>query len=238
MYFSTPLIRARLVKRYKRFLADMVLEDGRHITAHCANPGAMTGLTVPGTVCWVSKSNNKKRKLSYSWELIKLGEHLVGVSTLHANQIIGDALAKQKIEPLGKIAHVTPEVSYGQQSRIDFLLDYVDSTRTYLEVKSVTLSRYQGLAEFPDSVTQRGAKHLRELAKIAQDGHRAAVLYLVLRNDCQYFKTAQDIDKHYHQASLNAVDAGVEFYCYDCQLSTSDIKLGKRLDILSQELDK
>ena len=185
MRFSAPLVSGRLVRRYKRFLADVVLDDtGEEITAHCANPGSMLGLTKPGSRVYLSKSDNPKRKLAYSWELIEADGALVGINTAHPNRLVEEALMDGRIDPLTGFATLRREVKYGKNSRIDILLDQDGDRPVYVEVKNVHLMRKAGLAEFPDSVTARGAKHLAEMADMVAQGARAAMVYLVQRPDC------------------------------------------------------
>lgn len=227
MKFDTPLIPATLIRRYKRFLADVTLTDGREVTAHVANPGSMLGMKEAGLRVWLEPNNDPKRKLKYSWKLAELENGaLVGVDTAMPNKIVGEALRKNALPEL-KYSKVRPEVNYGENSRVDFLLTDADKSDCYLEVKSVTLSRTHGLAEFPDSVTKRGAKHMAELAGMVDQGHRAILLYLIQRNDADRFTVAGDIDPEYQAEFAKAQDAGVEVLCYDTKITTTGIRLGQ-----------
>ncbi len=209
MRFETPLVPARLIRRYKRFLADCTLEDGREVTAHCANPGSMMGLAEPGQKIWLEPNDDPKKKLKYGWRLVDHENgHFTGVDTSVPNKALRAALKAREIPELAAYEIVRPEVKYGENSRIDFLLSAPGLPDAYVEVKSVTLSRQPGLAEFPDSVTARGTKHLGELAAMAARGHRAIMLYLVQRTDCDRFTLAADIDPAYAAAFEAA--AGVE----------------------------
>lgn len=231
MQFQTDLVPARLVKRYKRFLADCVLEaDGREITAHCANPGSMMGLAAPGTRVWLEPNDDPKKKLKFGWRLVDHENgHFTGVDTSIPNRALRAALEARQVPGLEMYGSVRPEVKYGQASRIDFLLTEAGLPDAYVEVKSVTLSRTPGLAEFPDSVTKRGAKHLGELAAMAAQGHRAVMLYLVQRTDCTHVTLAQDIDPAYHAAFLRAQKAGVDVLALGTDISTKAIKVAQRL---------
>ncbi len=231
MKFATPLTKATLIKRYKRFLADIRFEDGSEVTAHCANPGSMMGLAEPGATVWVSKSDNPKRKLAWSWELVDVGSSLVGVHTSKANALVEAAVADGTIPELGGYETLRREVKYGENSRIDLLLEDPDHPSAYIEVKSVTLSRERGLAEFPDSKTARGAKHMAELAEMAKSGHRAVVFFLVQRSDCKEMRAAADIDPKYAESLSEALSAGVEVLCYSCRLSPDGIELDRRLEV-------
>ncbi|MCX8954248.1 DNA/RNA nuclease SfsA [Ruegeria sp. NA] len=211
MRFGTPLVPARLIRRYKRFLADCRLEDGREVTAHCANPGSMMGLAEPGQLIWLEPNDDPKKKLKFGWRLVDHENgHFTGVDTSVPNRALRAALAAREIPELAAYDTVRPEVKYGQNSRIDFLLSGPGLPDAYIEVKSVTLSRQPGLAEFPDSVTARGTKHLGELAQMAAQGHRAIMLYLVQRTDCDRFALAADIDPAYAAAFEAAQAMGVE----------------------------
>ncbi|SFS22173.1 DNA/RNA nuclease SfsA [Yoonia litorea] len=229
MEFATPLVPARLIKRYKRFLADVLLEDRREVTAHCANPGSMMGLAKPGTKVWLEPNDDPKKKLKFGWRLVDHENgHFTGVDTSIPNRALKTALMAHQVPGLPPYDLVRAEVKYGQNSRIDFLLAG-DGPDTYVEVKSVTLSRRSGLAEFPDSVTARGAKHLEELAAMVAEGHRAIMFYLVQRTDCTRVTLAADIDPAYHAAFDRAHAAGVQVLAMDCQISPDAIDLGKPL---------
>ena len=233
MRFQTELVPARLVKRYKRFLADCVLEDGgQEITAHCANPGSMMGLAEPGMRVWLEPNDDPKKKLKYGWRLVDHENgHFTGVDTSLPNRALKSALMAREVAPFAAYPMVRPEVKYGENSRIDFLLSGPDLPDLYIEVKSVTLSRQQGLAEFPDSVTKRGAKHLDELARVVAQGHKAAMLYLVQRTDCDTFTLASDIDPAYRTAFDAARAAGVETYCFDTNITPDGIEIARPLTL-------
>ncbi len=232
MKFSVPLIRATLIRRYKRFLADVEMPDGQTLTVHCANPGAMQGLNMPGMEIWLSDSKNPKRKLRYSWELARLDTGLAGINTAHPNRIAEEAILAGRIPELAGYAGLRREVNYGRNSRIDLLLEDAIRGLCYVEVKNVHLMRQPGLAEFPDSVTTRGAKHLAEMAEMLAQGHRAVMLYLVQRDDCNRFTVAGDIDPAYARALNDAQSRGVEAICYDCRLSVEEIILNQALPIV------
>jgi sugar fermentation stimulation protein A len=229
MQFVEPLIPATLVKRYKRFLADVVLPSGEQITAHVANPGAMIGLAAPGSRVWLSKSGNPTRKLPYSWELVEVdlgnGAELIGVNTAHPNLLVAEAIAAGAIPELRGYPSTRREVKYGRNSRVDFLLAALGRPDCYVEVKNVHLMRRPGLAEFPDSVTARGAKHLDELAAMAAAGARAVMLFLVQIGSAARFALARDIDPAYGAAFDRARAAGVEAIAYRCLLTRAAIVL-------------
>lgn len=232
MDFKQTLIPARLIRRYKRFLADVTLEDGREVTVHCANPGSMMGLQEPGTRIWLEPNDNPNRKLDYSWKLVELdGGHMAGIDTALPNRIVGESLDKGQIPELSEYPLVRSEVRYGNASRIDFLLSASGKADAYVEVKNVTLSRQTGLAEFPDSVTKRGTKHLHDLARMASQGYRAVMFYLVQRSDCRRFSLAEDIDPDYAKAYRAAKLAGVETLCYQAALSTESVTLGSPIEV-------
>jgi sugar fermentation stimulation protein A len=236
MRFPAPLIPATLLRRYKRFLADVVLPSGEEITVHVANPGAMIGLNVTGARVWLSKSANPNRKLAYSWELIEvdLGGTLefVGVNTAHPNLLIAEAIAAGAIPELAGYASVRREVKYGRNSRIDFLLEHPARPTCYVEVKNVHLMRQPGFAEFPDSVTARGAKHLDELTAMVAAGHRAVMLYLIQIGSAQRFSLARDIDPAYGAAFDRARAAGVEAYARRCLLTNEAIAVAEAVPIV------
>lgn len=237
MRLPTPLLRGRLVKRYKRFLADIVLNDGREVTAHCANPGSMLGVAIEGSPVWVSEHKNPKRKLPFSWELVEIDGTLIPINTSNPNKIAYEAIEAGVIPELTGYDSIRREVKYGEASRIDILLENPGSNRVgrsapcYVEVKNVHLSRQPGLAEFPDSVTKRGAKHLRELIQIAASGRRAVMFFIVQRNDCRAFTPAADLDAAYAAGLKAAVAAGVETLCYDCEVTTTEVVLRRALEI-------
>ncbi|NIZ14965.1 DNA/RNA nuclease SfsA [Phaeobacter sp. HF9A] len=230
MRFATPLLPATLIKRYKRFLADCRLEDGREITAHCANPGSMMGLAEPGMRIWLEPNDDPKKKLKYGWRLVEHADgHFTGVDTSVPNRALRVALEAGEIAELAAYSTVRAEVKYDQNSRIDFLLSGAGLPDCYVEVKSVTLSRQPGLAEFPDSVTARGAKHLRALSAMVEAGHRAVMLYLVQRTDCTRFALADDIDPTYAAEFAAARGKGVERLVYGTSITSDYIAIGGRL---------
>jgi sugar fermentation stimulation protein A len=234
MRFQTELVPARLIRRYKRFLADCTLEDGTEVTAHCANPGSMMGLAEPGMRIWLEPNDDPKRKLNYGWRLVDHENgHFTGVDTALPNRAVKAALEARAIRPLAAYATVRAEVKYGENSRIDFLLTEPGQPDAYVEVKSVTLSRQDGLAEFPDSVTKRGTKHLAELAQMAREGHRAVLLYLVQRTDCTAFQVARDIDPAYAAAFAKARAAGLETLVIGTHISPKGVDLAESLTLLN-----
>ena len=228
MRFPLPLRRATLLTRYKRFLSDHRFEDGSTVTAHVANPGAMTGLVDEGLETWLSPAANPKRKLPFSWEMVRIGQGLVGVNTGWPNRLAADAIEAGAIPQLAGYDTIRREVAYGTRSRVDFLLEAEDRPPCYVEVKNVHLKRGPA-AEFPDSVTARGTKHLRELAAVAGGGARAVMLYIVQREDCDSFTLAADIDPAYAAAFAEARTSGVEALAYACRLSTDGIAVDRPL---------
>ena len=241
MKFTTDLVPATLLRRYKRFLADVELADGSTITVHVANPGAMTGLQAPGSRVWLSRSPSVTRKLPYSWELIEAdfgaGPELAGVNTMHPNTIVAEALAAHAIPELAGYGRIRREVKYGQgpdggRSRIDFLLESPDRPPCYVEVKNVHLMRQPGLAEFPDSVTARGAKHLDELAAVALSGQRAVMLFVIQIGSATALTLARDIDPAYGRAFDRARGAGVEAIAHVCRLDHGQIALAGPVPVL------
>ncbi|MGD9868664.1 MAG: DNA/RNA nuclease SfsA [Hyphomicrobiales bacterium] len=235
MRFPAPLVPGTLLKRYKRFLADIRLGDGETITAHCANPGSMLGLAEPGMKVWLSRSDSPTRKLKYSWELVEAGPCdppcLVGINTGHPNRLVADAIGASAIAELTGYDSLRREVKYGRNSRIDLLLEKTGAPPCYVEIKNVHLMREAHRAEFPDSVTARGAKHLAELAREAERGSRAVMLYLVQRPDAKSFSLARDIDPAYAAAFAEARAAGVEALCYRCDISPEEIALAGPVEI-------
>ncbi len=227
MKFKSPLVRGRLLKRYKRFLADVRLDDGRDITATCPNTGSMLGLCDPGLAVWLSQSDSKTRKYAHTWELVELGQGksrtYVGINTGHPNAVVAEAIAGGRIAPLAGYASLRREVKYGQSSRIDLLLEDPAKGLAYVEIKNVHLLREPGLAEFPDSKTERGVKHLAELTDMVRAGHRAVMIYLIQRSDARRFRTARDIDPKYADALAGARAAGVEAYAAVCRITPEAI---------------
>ena len=231
MNFPDPLIRGRLLKRYKRFLTDVELENGEFVVAHCANPGSMLSLLVEGAEVWISPARNPDRKLKYTWEMIRIGEALVGLNTNLANKIVEEAINSGEIPELAGYETLRREVKYGKNSRIDILLESDGVPICYVEIKSVTMSRSHKLAEFPDSVTARGTKHLRELTDQVAEGKRAVMLYLVQREDCDRFSVAEDIDPAYAAGLVEAKKAGVEVLCFGCSVSPEAINVFGKVDV-------
>ena len=233
MRFQTPLVPGTLIRRYKRFLADVTLADGQEVTAHCANPGSMMGLAEPGMRVWLEPNDDPKKKLRFGWRLVEHGDgHFTGVDTAVPNRMLRFALEAREVPGLADFDTLRAEVPYGEKSRIDFLLSRSGDKDTYVEVKSVTLSRLRGLAEFPDSVTARGTKHLGELTEMVALGHRAVMLYLVQRTDCDRMTLAGDIDPAYARAWQAATAAGVETMALDCQITPEAVRLGKPIPVL------
>lgn len=220
MHFDAPLIEGRLVRRYKRFLADVEL-NGEVVTVHCANPGAMLGLVAPGNRVWLSRSSNAKRKLPLSWEMVEADfggrRHIVGINTAHPNRIAAEAIGDGLVPELAGYETLRREVRYGKASRVDILLETMGRPACYVEVKNVHLMREPGLAEFPDSVTARGARHLDELGDMVEEGHRAAMLFII-QMPAERFTLASDIDPYYAQAFTRARSRGVEAFAVTCAL--------------------
>lgn len=217
----SPLIFGTLVKRYKRFFADIILDDGAEITAHCPNPGAMLGVLESGNRVAVTKSDNPARKLGYTWQYVEADGTWIGVNTHLTNEIVADGLSRKLIPELQDYTTITREVKYGTNSRIDFLLTKEGAPPCYLEIKNVHLKRGR-IAQFPDCVTARGAKHMAELAVMRGQGMRCVVLYLVQRIDCTDFCLAADIDPAYDKASKAAMASGVEMLAYACEVLVSN----------------
>ncbi len=228
MIYDTKLTKGVLIKRYKRFLADVELPNGEVVTAHCANSGSMLGMKEPGSPVYLSPNTNPKAKLDWRWELIDVGTSLVGVNTSRPNAIVEAAIADGTIKELQGYENMRREVKYGANSRIDIFLE--NPGICYVEVKSVTL-REGKAAIFPDSVTARGTKHLNELIAMVEEGHRAVMVYLVQRSDCEYFSPAEKIDPTYANTLREAVKAGVETLCYTCELSPEGISVAGTLPV-------
>lgn len=227
MRFHSPLIEGRLVTRYKRFLADVELADGPLVTAHCANPGAMLGLVAPGHRVWLSRALGAKRKLAFSWELVEAAPgggapQLIGINTLRPNALVAEALAAGRLPPFLGYARVRPEVRYAGHSRVDFLLEAPDRPPCYLEVKNCHYMREPGLAEFPDCVAARSARHMDDLAAVVAQGCRAAVVF-VIQMAATRFAVARDIDPAFDAALTRAIAAGVELYAFACRVTPDEV---------------
>ena len=225
MQFKTNLIKGKLLKRYKRFLADIILEDETKVIAHCPNPGSMMGLAKVGTTVWLEPNDDPKKKLKYGWRLVEYKNQMICIDTSIANMVIKEALEKKAIPELS-YQGFKPEVKYSDNSRIDFLLTS-PSQQTYLEIKSVTLMREKGLAEFPDSITKRGSKHLADLSKMVTSGHKAVLLFLCMRNDVDRVRIAADLDSIYSDSVKAALKYGVQLVCYDTHVTRFGVRLGK-----------
>lgn len=234
MQFSTPLIQGTLIKRYKRFLADVELADGSVVIAHCPNTGAMTGCAEPGWKVWLSPSNNPKRKLLYTWEVVLTDQlHWIGINAQRANLLVKEAIQANKIGELLGYKNLQAEVKFGKEnSRIDFLLTDPEKVDCYVEVKSVTLLD-DGAGYFPDAKTLRGQKHLRELNFIAGQGQRAVLLFCVQHSGIQSVQVAKHIDSDYAKELKRAMLNGLQILCYDCNISPEKIYLNQSLPFFS-----
>ncbi len=234
MRFSDPLLHGTLIRRYKRFMADVILYTGETVTAHCPNSGSMLSVDAPGSEVWLSPAINPERKLRYTWEIIRVGDTLVGINTHRPNGLVAEAVAENVIPGLTGYQTIRREVKYGRSSRIDLLLEGPDRPRCLVEVKNVTLKRgdrSDRLVEFPDAVTLRGAKHLVELSEAVAEGSRAVMMFLAQRADGGLLKVAADIDPNYARALEKAVAAGVEVFGYGCSISEDEIKVTGPLEI-------
>lgn len=233
MQFAPPLKPARLIKRYKRFLADVITPEGEELTLHCPNTGAMTGCATPGDTVWYSTSNSKTRKYPHTWEITETQTGaFICVNTLRANQLVKEAIQSAVIPEVCGYSVLKSEVKYGEErSRIDFLLQADDRRNCYIEVKSVTLSENE-YGYFPDAVTERGQKHLRELMSVAASGDRAVVLFAVLHSAITRFSPARHIDAKYAQLLNEAKDKGVEILAYKAELSADTMTLNEPLPVV------
>jgi len=229
MTFSPPLIPATLIKRYKRFLADVRLENGEAITVHCANPGSMKSCAEPGWPVQISDSQNPKRKLRYTLEMLHNGKCWIGVNTHRPNRLVVEAIEAGKIPELKGFSEILTEQKYGKASRIDILLER-GKKACYVEVKNVTLAEGEGWVRFPDSVTERGRKHLTELSAMVKRGHRAVMLFTVQRSDGKRFGPAREIDPAYAKALKTAYQNGVEILPYRVRVSPKSLSFQKRMD--------
>ena len=225
MVFTKSLIKGKLIKRYKRFFTDIKLNKDV-VIAHCPNTGSMMGLLDEGNEVYISKNDDPKRKLKYTLEIIKVKKNLVGVNTHFANKIAFHALSNNLIKEVSNNDKIKPEVFFNKETRFDFLIEK-KKDKIFVEVKNVTLLRNEKIAEFPDSVTTRGTKHLNELIKAKKKGFESCIIYLIQRNDCETFKIAEDIDQEYKFTFTKALKNGVKVLCYDCTLSTKEVKINK-----------
>lgn len=225
-YALPPLIEGRLIKRYKRFLADIELENGNIITAHCPNSGSMKGCAVPGSPAWVSESGNPKRKYKYTWELVKMPETMIGINTQVPNRLVKDSVEKGIIQELSGYDRVRAEVRTSSHTRLDLLLEKKDGRKCYVEIKNCTLVE-NGTAMFPDAVTKRGQKHLDELVRLAEQGDRSVIFFLIQRMDADIFRPAEAIDEAYAQKLKTAVNKGVEIVTRDTEITTDFIRIRK-----------
>ncbi|MEM9342810.1 MAG: DNA/RNA nuclease SfsA [Pseudomonadota bacterium] len=234
MKFETPLIPGKLVRRWNRFLSEVTLEaTGETVRAHCPNPGSMMGLKEPGLRVWVEPNDDPKKKLKYGWRLVELpGGHWSGIDTAVPNRVVKEALLARQVAELKAYSGVRPEVKYGEKSRVDFLLTQDGLPDAFVEVKNVHLRRTGTLAEFPDSVTTRGARHLQELSAMVRAGHRAVMLYLIQRTDCDALAMAKDLDPGYAAAFVAARAAGVEMLAYGTRIDQTGVSLGAPVKVL------
>jgi len=230
MRFSSSLLAGRLLKRYKRFLADIELDCGTVITAHCPNPGALLGGTTPYARVWVSHHPTSGRKLTYTWQIVEIDQTWVGINTSLPNSLAEEAILQGRIPELEGYPTLRREVKYGQNSRIDLLLLSDHKPPCYVEVKNVHLKR-ESAAEFPDCVTVRGTKHLQALEAMVAQGARAVMLYIIQRDDCDSFRLASDLDPVYARTAAHAFSKGVEALAYQCTVTPEGIEVEKRVKL-------
>ena len=228
MNFENKLIPGHLIKRYKRFFVDVKIK-GKIITAHCPNTWSMYGLLKKGNKVWLTKSNNLNRKLKYTLQIIQDKKTKVGVNTHFTNKIVLEALQKNLIKNFSKGIEIKPEAKFGSNTRFDFLITK-NNMKAFIEVKNVTLSRQKGIAEFPDAITARGLKHIKELIKAKEKNYKIYILYLIQRNDCNFFKIAEDIDPEYSDSLSKAVKKKLNVLCFDCKFSPKGIKLNQKVN--------
>ena len=231
MEFPKALIEGKLVKRYKRFFTDIKLNK-EIVTAHCPNTGSMKGLLEEGNKVFISKNNDPKRKLKYTLEIIKVKKRLVGVNTHFANKIAHHGLSNNLVKELLDNDSIRPEVFFDKETRFDFLLEK-NKQKIFVEVKNVTLFRHKETAEFPDSVTSRGTKHIKTLIKAIKKGYKSYLLFLIQIEGVENFRIAKDIDKEYYENYLLAKKAGVIFLAYRCKISSKEIKIEKKINIIN-----
>ena len=230
MNFKKTLITGEFIKRYKRFLVDVKI--GKNIvTAHCPNTGSMMGLLKKGNRVWLSRANDPKRKLKYTLQIIEDNKSKVGINTHFTNEIVDDALNNLLIKNFKSLNLIRREVKFGKNTRFDFLIESKNK-KTFIEVKNVTLSRRKGVAEFPDAITARGLKHIKELLKASEKGYEVYLLFVVQRDDCNKFELAEDIDPEYCELLIKAVKKKLNILCYDCKFSSKGININRRINFL------
>ena len=228
MKFKDKLLQGTLIKRYKRFFVDIRYKN-KILTCHCPNTGSMMGLLEEDNKIWFSKTNNPKRKLKYTLEIVKVKNKMIGVNTLLSNKIVLEALNQKKIKSLIKYNNIKAEVKFSNKTRFDFLISN-DKEKCFIEVKNVTLIRKKKIAEFPDAITTRGTRHLKELIIAKEKGFKSYIFYLLQMEGCESFKIAKDIDVQYNLAFNEALKSGVKILCYDCKLSSKEIKLNNQIN--------
>ena len=228
MKFKDKLLQGTLIKRYKRFFVDIRYKN-KILTCHCPNTGSMMGLLEEDNKIWFSKTNNPKRKLKYTLEIVKVKNKMIGVNTLLSNKIVLEALNQKKIKSLIKYNNIKTEVKFSNKTRFDFLISN-DKEKCFIEVKNVTLIRKKKIAEFPDAITTRGTRHLKELIIAKEKGFKSYIFYLLQMEGCESFKIAKDIDVQYNLAFNEALKSGVKILCYDCKLSNKEIKLNNQIN--------
>ena len=227
MKFKERLLQGTLIKRYKRFFVD-IKYNNKVIIAHCPNTGSMMGLLNEGNKVWFSETNDPKRKLKYTLQIVEVNKNKIGINTLLTNKIVQEALNQKKIKELNKFKNIKSEVKFTEKTRFDFYLTN-EKEKCFLEVKNVTLIRDNSTAEFPDAITFRGTKHLDELIKAKKKGYKAYMLYLIQIEGCNSFKIAKDIDQEYKIMFDKALKNRVKVLCYDCKLNNEEIKLNKQI---------
>ena len=227
MKFKEKLLQGTLIKRYKRFFVDIKYQN-ETITAHCPNTGSMMGLLNKGNNVWFSETNNPKRKLKYTLEIVNIDKKLIGINTHLTNKIVLEALNQKRIKNLVKFDNIKTEAKFSDKTRFDFLISN-NKEKCFLEVKNVTLLRQDNIAEFPDAITSRGTKHLKELIKAKRKGYESYMLYLIQRDDCKFFKIANDIDEEYKNTFDEALNNGVKMLCYDCKLNNEEIRINNQI---------
>ena len=231
MEFNKSLIKGKLVKRYKRFFADIKLKN-QVVVAHCPNTGSMMGLLDEGNEVFISKNDDPKRKLKYTLEIIKVKKNLVGVNTHFANKIAFHGLSNNLVKEVANNDSIKPEVFFDKETRFDFLVER-NKQKIFVEVKNVTLFRDEKIAEFPDAITTRGSKHLKTLIDATKKGYKTYILFLIQIENVENFKIAKDIDKEYYNNYLIAKKSGVNFLAYRCKINSKEIKIEKKIKIIN-----